>query len=150
MNSDCEKHQRAILEGRGSAENAEHCHDCRSLFAVERILESVRSFPVAEPPRALVAGTLGKLSSRLERQASERQRITWRLILAGAFSFPVILTVNAVVLATVYGLLERLLPSVAATTATAFIASSLLMSVSLAYAALPLLASFGFRLREGF
>lgn len=150
MNPDCEQHQLAILEGRGSAENAEHCQDCRSLFAVERSLASVRSFPVAKPPRALLVGTLGKLSSRLERQASERQRITWRLILAGAFSFPVILTVNAVMLSIVYRLLERVLPSVAAITATVFVASSLLIGVSLAYAALPLLASFGFRLRESF
>jgi hypothetical protein len=150
MRPDCEAHQAAILEGRGSVEDAEHCDACRALFVVERTLARERTFPTVAPPAMLVSRTLESLSSRLERQWHERRRITRLLMIAAAVSLPVIVSINAVLISIVYGLLTRLLPGIAATTATVFVAASLFMGVSLAYATLPLLASFGFRLREGF
>jgi hypothetical protein len=150
MRPDCEAHQVAILEGRGTAEDAEHCDGCHALFVLERTLARERAFPIVDPPARLVTDTLESLSARLERQWRERRRITRLLMVAAAVSLPVILSINAVLISIVYGLLTRLLPGIAATTATVFVASSLFMGVSLAYATLPLLASFGFRLRERF
>lgn len=150
MNPECERHQLAIFEGRATGDDAEHCHDCRSLFELERTLAGILSTGVADAPEGLVSGTLAGITSRLERQWSERRRITRGLILAATFSLPLILIINAALIAIVYTLLTRLLPNLAALTATCFVAASLLMGVFLAYATLPLFASFGFRLRESY
>ena len=138
MNPECQRHQEDILKGSISS-HVHDCDDCRSFYTVERQLA---------PPAGLIDRALERLHPVLVARAAERRELFWRLTLAGAFSLPFILALNAGMVWMTYTALERLATPQLAMTGASLVAASLLLALSLAYGSLPLLASWGLHLRE--
>lgn len=153
MNHDCERVQRAWLDGlRLRSEQSAHldvCPDCRSFAAVERFLAE------PDPPgvgnnvsHGLISETLLRLAPLMERRARERRRLSLRLAAAGIASLPPIALLNATIAWALYSTLERLASPEAALAGVSVYAASALLSLAIAYGSLPLMASWGLRLRE--
>ena len=100
-----------------------------------------------EPPAGLLAMTMARLEPILATRAALGRSLFWRLSLAGAVSLPVILGLNAAFVWSIYMILNRIVPVEAAMAVASLVASSLLLALSLAYGSLPLLASWGQKLR---
>ena len=139
MNADCERHQRAILHRPTQDDHLSGCVDCSSFYAAERQLA---------PPDDLVARTVDRLRPALLARASHRREVFWGLTLAGAFSFPIIVALNASMVWMTYATIERLATPPLAMAGAALVGVSLLLALSVAYGSLPLLASWGVQLRE--
>ena len=139
MSPECRHNQEALAAGDTfSNEHVASCRDCRSFRATLRALE---------PPAGLLAMTMARLDPMLAAQAALRRSLFWRLSLAGAVSLPVILGLNAALVWSVYMTLARIVPMEAAAAGATLVATSLLLALSLAYGSLPLLASWGQKLR---
>jgi hypothetical protein len=139
MRLECERHQRDILEGAAIDDHVRLCDDCRSFAATERWLA---------PPDDLVARTVARLQPALLARAASRREIFWRLSLAGVLSLPIIITLNAAIVWMAHETIARLASPEIAVTGASIVAASLLLALSVAYGSLPLLASWGVRLRE--
>ncbi len=139
MNPECQQNQEALTAGDTfSHEHVASCRDCSSFKAMVRALE---------PPDGLLAMTMTRLEPTLLSRAALRRSLFWRLSLAGAVSLPVILGLNAALVWSVYMTLARIVPMEAAAAGATLVATSLLLALSLAYGSLPLLASWGQKLR---
>lgn len=149
MNHDCERVQRAWLDGlRLRSEQSAHldvCPDCRSFAAVERFLAEPG---VGDVSHGLISETLLRLAPLMERRARERRRLSLRLAAAGIASLPPIALLNATIAWALYSTLERLASPEAALAGVSVYAASALLSLAIAYGSLPLMASWGLRLRE--
>lgn len=141
MKPECERHQLELLGPRVENANGHTrvCADCGSFAAVERYVA---------PPDDLVVRTLERLRPVLFERAARRRGIFWGLTLAGAFSFPIIVVLNTVLVWASYVAIERLANSELAWAGASMITASLLLALSLAYGSLPLIASWGLELRE--
>ena len=114
----------------------------------ERLLETVASARF-EVPEGLARRTLARLEGELEHRRSVRRAVVRRVSLAGVLSLPFVLFVSLTEVLLLHTTLDRYLPSAAASFLTSAFATSLLLALALAYGSLPLLANWGFRLREG-
>ena len=139
MNAECEHAQLAMLDGQAPTDHARACHDCRSFYATERHLA---------PPADLVSRAVARLQPMLLARAANRRTIFWRVALAGAFSLPIIVGLNAAMVWMTYSMVARFATTEIATAAAAFLGMTLLLTLSVAYGSLPLLASWGVQLRE--
>lgn len=152
MNHDCERVQRAWLDGlRLRSEQSAHldaCPDCHSFAAVERFLAEPDPPGVGDASHGLISETLLRLAPLMERRARERRRLSLRLAAAGIASLPPIALLNATIAWVLYSTLERLASPEAALAGVSVYAASALLSLALAYGSLPLMASWGLRLRE--
>lgn len=139
MNPECQHNQEALTAGDVfSNDHVASCRDCSSFRAIVRALE---------PPEGLLARTMARLEPTLLSRATLRRSLFLRLSLAGAVSLPVILGLNAALVWSVYMALTRIVPMEAAAAGATLVATSLLLALSLAYGSLPLLASWGQKLR---
>ena len=139
MSPECQHNQEALTaRDTFSNEHVATCRDCSSFAATLRTLE---------PPTHLTAMTMARLDPMLLSRAALRRSLFWRLSLAGAVSLPVILGLNAALVWSVYMTLTRIVPMEAAAAGATLVATSLLLALSLAYGSLPLLASWGQKLR---
>lgn len=139
MNPECQHNQEALTSSDTfSSEHIASCRDCSSFRAMLRTLE---------PPAGLLAMTMARLDPTLLSRAALRRSLFLRLSLAGAVSLPVILGLNAALVWSVYMTLTRIVPMEAAAAGATLVATSLLLALSLAYGSLPLLASWGQKLR---
>ena len=139
MNADCERHQHVILSRATTDDHVNRCDDCKSFYAVERQLA---------PPDDLVARTVERLRPTLLARAAHRREMFWRLTLAGVLSFPIIVALNASMVWMTYATIERLATPQLAMAGASLIGVSLLLTLSVVYGSLPLLASWGVQLRE--
>lgn len=139
MNAECEREQHAMLAGTPPGDHTGACGDCSSFLATERYLT---------PPTDLVARTLARLQPMLLARAANRRTIFWRVALAGAFSLPIIIGLNAAIVWMTYSAFARLAAPELATAVASLLGMSLLFALSVAYGSLPLLASWGVQLRE--
>ena len=139
MSPECQHNQEALTaRDTFSNEHVATCRDCSSFAATLRTLE---------PPTHLIAMTMARLDPMLLSRAALRRSLFWRLSLAGAVSLPVILGLNAALVWSVHMTLTRIVPMEAAAAGATLVATSLLLALSLAYGSLPLLASWGQKLR---
>ena len=139
MSPECQHNQEALTaRDTFSNQHVATCRDCSSFAATLRTLE---------PPTHLIAMTMARLDPMLLSRAALRRSLFWRLSLAGAVSLPVILGLNAALVWSVYMTLTRIVPMEAAAAGATLVATSLLLALSLAYGSLPLLASWGQKLR---
>ena len=139
MSPECQHNQEALTaRDTFSNEHVATCRDCSSFAATLRTLE---------PPTHLIAMTMARLDPMLLSRAALRRSLFWRLSLAGAVSLPVILGLNAALVWSVYMTLTRIVPMEAAAAGATLVATSLLLALSLAYGSLPLLTSWGQKLR---
>lgn len=139
MNPDCQKHQEAMLSAATRPEHAARCGDCATFHTVARELA---------PPEELLSRTIERLRPLLVARAARRRELFWGLTLAGAFSLPFIVLLNAGMVWMSYAAIERLAnPQLAAAGATV-LAASLMLALAIAYGSLPLLANWGLQLRE--
>jgi hypothetical protein len=141
MNSDCEHYQRELSSAGALPRHAgaAPCLDCDTFRAVEQTLA---------PPRDLIASTLERLEPVLLARAERRRGIYWGLTLAGAFSFPIIVALNAAMIWMTHAALERVATAELAMVGATMLAMSLLLALSVAYGSLPLLANWSLQLRE--
>lgn len=141
MKRECEKYQRELVSGAAASshDHPEPCDDCRSFLLAMRTLA---------PPDELVSRTLQRLRPILRQRAARRSGIYWRLTLAGAFSLPIIVALNAAMIWMSYTAIERIATPEVATAGAFILSMSLLLALSVVYGSLPLLASWGLQLRE--
>jgi len=139
VNSECREHQESILSGEIPRTHLERCAECRGFYAFERQLAA---------PNDLLFRTLDRLRPVLRERATARRRIVWRLALAGAVAFPVILGLNAGAVWMLYSALERFVSPIAAAAASYVVGATMLLAFALAYGSLPLLFTWGVQLRE--
>ncbi|HXV63103.1 MAG TPA: hypothetical protein VEK15_20550 [Vicinamibacteria bacterium] len=114
----------------------------------ERLLETVAGAGF-EVPEGLVRRTLARLGADLEHRRSVRRTVVRRVSLVGVLSLPFVAFVSVAEVVLLHSTLDHYLPSAAASFLTSAFAISLLLAIALAYGSLPLLASWGCRLREG-
>ncbi len=141
MKPACERHQQELLSGAIAPHHGDQaqCSDCGSFQAAERSLA---------PPEDLVLRTFEKLRPVLLERSARRRGIYWGLTLAGVFSFPIIIAVNAGMIWISYSAIERIATPELAMASASLLGVSLLLTLSVAYGSLPLLASWGLQLRE--
>ena len=143
MTPDCEHIQQELISNAvGDNVSPDHlstCADCRTVAAVERRLA---------PPSDLVSASFLRVAPLLRQRAADRRTIFWRMTLAGALSLPFIVVLNVAMLWTTYVGLEHYTSPTIAAVATTVMATSLLLTLSLAYGSLPLLANWGVHIRE--
>jgi len=145
MKDACRSHQLALLDARASTASSTtgthdpSCDDCNSFALAHARLA---------PPVDLSARTFDALAPLLRRRRALRRKMMIRLSLASAASLPVVLAVNATLVWASYGLTSRLLTPEIGTLVATVVGGALLLSLSLAYGSLPLLASWGLQLRE--
>lgn len=114
---------------------------------VDELLRRIGAEPV-EVPGGLAARACERLAPELLGLKSRRHRVLCRLAIAGALSFPLLVAANAALAWLLFAALERFLPSALAGGLTAFVGAVMLLSLSLSYGSLPILASLGLHLRE--
>jgi hypothetical protein len=99
-------------------------------------------------PEDLVARAENHLATELRALRSRRKEVLRRLALASALTFPLVTAANAAVVWIFFSALDRFVPTPLAALATASLGGMMLLSLSLSYGSVPILASFGLRLRE--
>lgn len=139
MNASCERHQQAMLDGTVAVEHLEQCDDCRSFSVVEQTLA---------PPGDLVMRTVERLRPALVARSARRRDIAWGLTLAGAFSLPIIVALNAAMVWMTYAAVAQLATPQIATALASLVVGASLLALAVVYGSLPLLANWGVQLRE--
>lgn len=99
-------------------------------------------------PDGLVERTLERLQWELARRRRLKRVVVGRLTLAALLTLPVVLAVNAIEAYLLFTALDRYLPASLAGAATGVVVLSMLLTLAVAYGSLPILASFGMKLRE--
>jgi hypothetical protein len=92
--------------------------------------------------------TAARIAPELSALRSRRREVLGKLALAGVLSFPLLFAANAGLAWLLWSALERFVPEAYALAATSAAGAVMLLLLSLAYGSLPILASFGLRLRE--
>lgn len=113
----------------------------------QSLLTELAARPVAIP-EGLVERTLDRLETELARRRRVKRFVVGRLTLAALLTLPVVVAVNGVEAYLLYSALDRYLPATVAAGMTATAVVSMMLTLAVAYGSLPLLASFGLKLRE--
>ncbi len=129
-------------------EHLTRCANCRSFEESVRELSHLARLERTEPPSDLVRRAMEQLRPDLARRAREGARLRARLALAGLVSLPIIVGINALLIWAVYSLLETWTSQPLATIAAYVVTASALLGLSLVYGSLPLMAEWGWELRQ--
>jgi hypothetical protein len=99
-------------------------------------------------PDDIATRTAARIAPELSALRSRRREVLGKLALAGLVSFPLVFAANAGLAWLLWNTLERIAPEAFALAATSLVGAVMLLSLSLSYGSLPILASFGLRLQE--